>query len=116
MNNDYENNLNYIEDNNNTQKNEKKNDVKSFTNDLEELSDIKKTNRTELEKVKMKKTQALLFDNYMKESGISTAFQLIFTELLVKDIKEEAHFSYAASRLRQIGRELDEMKNKGAFN
>jgi hypothetical protein len=106
---DYENTLNYIEDNNNLKK-EKRNDVKSFTNELEELSDIKKTNKTEIEKVKIKKTQAMLFDNYMKESGISTSFQLIFTELLVKNIKEEDHFTYAASRLRQIGRELEEVK------
>jgi hypothetical protein len=108
---DYD-NLNYIEDNNIKEKKEKKNDVKSFTNELEDLSDIKKTQIQEIDKVKIKKTQALSFDNYMRESGISTAFQLIFTELLIKEIKEEDYFTYAAGRLRQIGREVDEMKNK----
>ena len=112
MNNDYENDLNYIENNKNTTKQ----DVKSFTNEFNDLSDIKRNNKVEVEKVKIKKTQANAFENYIRETGISSAFQLIFTELLVKEIKEEDYFTYAASRLRQIGREVEEIRNKNNLN
>ena len=112
MNNDYENDLNYIDNNKNTTRQ----DVKSFTNDFNDLSDIKRNNKVEVEKVKIKKTQAIAFENYIRETGISSAFQLIFTELLIKDMKEEDYFSYAASRLRQIGREVEDIRNKNNMN
>jgi hypothetical protein len=112
MNNDYENDLNYIENNKNTTRQ----DVKSFTNDFNDLSDIKRNNKIEVEKVKMKKTQANAFENYIRETGISSAFQLILTELLIKDIKDEDYFSYAASRLRQIGRQVEDIRNKNNMN
>lgn len=42
------------------------------------------------------------------------AFQIIFTEIIAKHIREDQVFAYTAMRLRQIGGELDSIsKNKG---
>jgi hypothetical protein len=40
---------------------------------------------------------------------------LIYTELLAKKINPEDFFSYTASRLRQIGKELEEKNPKDEF-
>ena len=68
--------------------------------------------RTELEKVKIRKTQANAFEKYLKDTGIANAFQMIFSELISKKINTEDFYSYSAARLRQIGREVDEIKTK----
>ena len=67
-----------------------------------------------MEKVKLRKTQANTFEKYVNDTGIASAFQLIFSEIITKKIPIEDHYTYTAGRLRQIGRELDEinLKNK----
>jgi protein-tyrosine phosphatase len=72
------------------------------------------SSREELEKVKLRKTQANTFEKYVNDTGIASAFQLIFSEIITKKIPIEDHYTYTAGRLRQIGRELDEinLKNK----
>ncbi len=77
-------------------------------------SNIKLTRREEIENIKLRKTQANTFDNYVNDTGISSAFQLIFAEIISKKIPIEDHFSYAAGRLRAIGRDIDDitLKNK----
>ena len=50
--------------------------------------------------------QLQLFEKYLQDSGISTAFQIIFTEILMKKIEADNVFTYTAMRLRQIGREV----------
>ena len=37
------------------------------------------------------------------------AFQIIFTEIIAKNIREDLVFAYTAMRLRQIGGELDHL-------
>jgi protein-tyrosine phosphatase len=71
-----------------------------------------KKRREELEKIKLRKTQANIFEKYLNDTGINTVFQLIFSEIIVKKIPVEDHFSYTAGRLRQISREIDEIKYK----
>jgi len=51
-----------------------------------------------------------VFEKYITETGIAKAFQLIFSELIIKKINTEDFYSYAAGRLRQLGRELQEKK------
>ena len=66
--------------------------------------------RENLDKIQLRKIQANAFENYINETGISTAFQLIFSELITKKIPVENYYTYTASRLREIGRELEEIK------
>lgn len=68
--------------------------------------------RQDVEKIKIRKTQGTAFDKYLNDTGIPVAFQLIFTELLSKKIAPENYFSYTAARLKTIGREVEEIKNK----
>ncbi len=51
-----------------------------------------------------------MFEKYITDTGIGKAFQLIFTELITKKINTEDYYSYAAGRLRQLARELQEKK------
>ena len=69
-----------------------------------------KGRRENLDKIELRKIQANAFENYINETGISTAFQLIFSELITKKIPVENYYTYTASRLREIGRELEEIK------
>ncbi len=43
----------------------------------------------EEEKVRKRQEQALMFEKYLDESGLSLAFQIIFTELIQKQIAED---------------------------
>ena len=66
--------------------------------------------REQLNQIELRQIQANAFENYINDTGISTAFQLIFSELITKKIPVENYYTYTASRLREIGRELDEIK------
>ena len=55
-----------------------------------------------------------MFEKYLDESGLSLSFQIIFTEIIQKQIPEEQVFAYTAMRLRQIGKELDKVGGGGA--
>lgn len=50
--------------------------------------------------------QLHLFDKYLQETGISLAFQIIYTEIISKKIDSDNVFTYTAMRLRQIGKEV----------
>lgn len=52
---------------------------------------------------------AVHFEQYLEESGLSVAFQIIMGEAIAKQISEEQIFAYTALRLRQIGQELDQV-------
>ena len=58
-------------------------------------------------KVRKRQEQAKLFEQYLEQSGMTYAFEIIFTEIISKQIREDQVFAYTAMRLRQIGRELD---------
>ncbi len=64
--------------------------------------------------VRKRQEQALMFEKYLEESGLSLSFQIIFTELIQKQIAEDQVFAYTAMRLRQIGKELESLESKQA--
>ena len=47
---------------------------------------------------------------YLQSTGISLAFQLIFSEIVQKKIPQEKVFGYASQRLKQIGADIQELK------
>lgn len=49
---------------------------------------------------------------YINESGLNLAFNIIFAELVAKQILQENFFTYTAMRLNQIGKEIEGMKTK----
>ena len=55
----------------------------------------------------------MLFEQYIEQSGLTYAFQIVFTEVIAKQIREDQVFAYTAMRLRQIGSELDNVDKKG---
>lgn len=84
-----------------------------INNDINSYMCEKKFNRIEeLEKIELRKAQASLFEKYLGDTGISSAFELIFSEMLTKKIPSENHFTYTAGRLRQIAREIETIKQK----
>lgn len=65
------------------------------------------------ELLKKREEQVKEYEKYVKDSGLPIAFQLIFSELISKHIKSDNFFTYTAMRLRQIGKEIDDIKTKG---
>ena len=53
-----------------------------------------------------------MFEKYLEESGLSLSFQIIFTEIIQKQIADDQVFSYTAMRLRQLGKELEKIDSK----
>jgi hypothetical protein len=85
------------------------------TNDRDstpDYSEIQIKRREEIEKIQIRKTQANLFEKYLNDTGINSAFELIFSEMITKKIPCEDHYSYSAGRLRQIGREIEILRQK----
>ena len=74
--------------------------------------DYEQNKRDILEKIEIRKQQADLVEKYIYETGIGTSFQIIFSELISKKIPVENYYQYTASRLRQIGREKENLDRK----
>lgn len=53
-----------------------------------------------------------MFERYLEETGLTLTFQIIFTEMVQKQIPEEEVFRYTAMRLRQIGKDLEKVDAK----
>ena len=68
--------------------------------------------RIEEEKAKLREEKAAAFEEYIANSGLSQAFQLIFAEIVAKKISEDKVFEYAAQRLRDLKKQLDSDKDK----
>ena len=68
--------------------------------------------RDAVDKIEIRKEQAVLVERYMIDTGISTAFQVIFSELIAKKIPLDNFYTYTASRLRQIGKEKEAIEGK----
>lgn len=49
---------------------------------------------------KTPQAEAIRFEEYLHESGLPVCFQIIFTEIIKKQISEEQVFQYTAMRLR----------------
>ena len=81
--------------------------TKTATKDKEK---IKKAQIESKNKQKEKDYQRL--EEYLNESGLSLAFNIIFAELISKQILPENFFTYTAMRLTQIGKEIEGLKTK----
>ena len=51
-------------------------------------------------------------ENLIEECGIPMAFNVIFSELISKQIMPENFFSYTSLRLKELGREIEGLKVK----
>ena len=63
-------------------------------------------------KNKQKEKDYQRLEEYLNESGLSLAFNIIFAELISKQILPENFFTYTAMRLTQIGKEIEGLKTK----
>ena len=55
-----------------------------------------------------------MFEKYLEETGLSLSFQIVFTEIIQKQISDDQVFAYTAMRLRQIGKELESLDQSAA--
>ena len=112
-----ENNIN-TENNENIINNESKQNINSSQNNIqpENNYDYEKNKKEIIEKIEIRKYQADAVEKYINETGIGTAFQVIFSELLSKNIQTDQYYEYTASRLRQIGREKAALNRKNEKN
>ena len=68
--------------------------------------------RKRKEEERRKEEQYKKLEAYVNESGLTLAFNIIFAELISKQILPENFFKYTAMRLREIGKEIEGMKIK----
>ena len=87
-----------------------KNNSKLNKADKEE-KEKKKKEKIEL-KNKEKVEQYKKLEDYVNETGLSLAFNIIFAELISKQIMPENFFTYNSMRLKQIGKEIEGLKTK----
>ena len=66
-------------------------------------------------KNKQKEKDYQRLEEYLNESGLSLAFNIIFAELISKQILPENFFTYTSMRLTQIGKEIEGLKTKEAI-
>lgn len=76
-------------------------------NNNDKENNIKKVNEPAPEN----QENANAFLQYIDESGLPEAFQLIFAELISKKINPQNYYSYVGMRLRQIGKEIQDLQN-----
>ncbi|EAS01216.2 hypothetical protein TTHERM_00318790 (macronuclear) [Tetrahymena thermophila SB210] len=69
---------------------------------------INQSNPVQLDK-KQKHVQKEYY-NYLENTGIKPAFEIVFNEIVGNNIKEDQVFQYAANRLREIGQKLKEVE------
>ena len=75
--------------------------------------DKEKSKKAQVEsKNKQKEKDYQRLEEYLNESGLSLAFNIIFAELISKQILPENFFTYTAMRLTQIGKEIEGLKTK----
>ena len=68
----------------------------------DELKKKKKENENQYKKL----------ENTIEESGLPMAFNVIFSELISKQILPENFFTYTSLRLKEIGKEIEGLKVK----
>lgn len=80
---------------------------KNNKNNSQKENNLKKS----VEPTQEDNNNANAFLEYIDESGLPEAFQLIFAELITKKINPQNYYSYVGMRLRQIGKEINDIKN-----
>ena len=53
-----------------------------------------------------------MFERYIEESGLKTAFQIIFAEIVMKKVKEEEVFKFASKRLNDFDTEFKKIEER----
>ena len=82
-----------------------------------EKEEKEKKKKEEIEaKNQEKEIQFKKLEEYVNESGLSLAFNIIFAELISKQIMPENFFTYTSMRLKQIGKEIEGLKTKEEIN
>ena len=82
-----------------------------------EKEENEKKKKEEIEaKNQEKEIQFKKLEEYVNESGLSLAFNIIFAELISKQIMPENFFTYTSMRLKQIGKEIEGLKTKEEIN
>jgi hypothetical protein len=91
-------------------KTESKNN-KYNNNQTKTVADDKKTKpKEDAQSLAKRQEQVKEYEKYIEDSGLPVAFQLIFSEIVSKGINSDNFFNYTAMRLRQIGKEIDDIK------
>lgn len=62
--------------------------------------------------LKKKKEDVQKLKEYINDSGLELAFQIIFSELINQQISPNDFFTFTARRLKEIGKEVEGMKTK----
>ena len=79
----------------------------------EKLPDLEKEKLDEIKKKKAENEKKVkLIENTIEEYGIPMAFNVIFSELISKQIMPENFFTYTSLRLKEIGKEIEALKDK----
>ena len=88
----------------------------STTNNLKSIKEEKAKEQQKKEQIdlknKEKEAQFQRLEEYVNESGLALAFNIIFAELISKQILPENFFTYTSMRLKQIGKEIEGLKTK----
>ena len=87
-------------------------DKKSKNSKVKSKSAEKKPKAKTEVKVDKKQKDFERLEEYLNESGLYLAFNIIFAELISKQILRENYFTYTAMRLTQIGNEIEGLKTK----
>ena len=89
-----------------------KNNNNSKLNKADKIERVRRKKEQIEEKNKEKEIQIKKLEEYVNESGLSLAFNIIFAELISKQILPENFFAYTSMRLKQIGKEIEGLKTK----
>lgn len=92
----------------------KKNKDKKFKEkEKEKIIDTDKEKIDELKRKKIENEQEVKkIENTIEESGLPMAFNVIFSELISKQIMPENFFTYTSLRLKEIGKEIEGLEVK----
>ena len=79
----------------------------------EKLPDLEKEKLDDIKKKKAENEQQVkLIESTIEECGLPMAFNVIFSELVSKQIMPENFFTYTSLRLKEIGKEIEALKDK----
>ena len=86
----------------------------STTSNLKSVKEEKEQQKKQQVDAKSKEKEAQFqkLEEYVNESGLALAFNIIFAELISKQILPENFFTYTSMRLKQIGKEIEGLKTK----
>ena len=93
----------------------KKKEMKPINKSKQETKENEKENHIEIPPIKeiyKYEPKNKKIENIIEECGIPMAFNLIFSELFSKQIMPENFFKYTSIRLKELGKEIEELKFK----